>query len=231
MVAHLVASLRSSLPQVRLESYRPPGGSDLEMLTNYFWDIALAEALMPALHGVELALRNSLHTQITRLIAGRYGEMWFGQAFPLQQGQQDQLTAAYNALARRRIQPAPGHIVAELPLGFWVALISDPYHQSLWQPNRYALLKAVFPNVSGLSRQSIHRRYNFIRLGIRNRVFHYEAIWDRPDLRRDHADIRGAIRWINPTLDRAIGRLDRFDQVLNSRAQIQLDLKREFGIP
>jgi hypothetical protein len=227
VVAQIAVNLQSSLPRVRLETYRPQGGSDLDMITNYFWDIALAEALVPALHGVELALRNSLHTELTKV----YGtEMWFRRPGVLEAGQQRQLNDALVTLSTRRVPPTAGQIVAELSLGFWVALLTDPYQQRLWQPRRYALLKAVFPHVSGLSRQRIHRRYNFIRLRIRNRVFHDEAIWDRPNLRRDHADIREAIRWINPTLDQAIGALDRFDRVLNGRAQLQSDLKQALGI-
>lgn len=55
MVAQFVAALQQPLSQVRLESYRPPNGSDLDMVVRYFWDMELARALSPALHGVELA--------------------------------------------------------------------------------------------------------------------------------------------------------------------------------
>ena len=43
-----------ALSQDRLEAYRSPGGNDLEMLTNYFWNIDLVEALVPCMHAVEL---------------------------------------------------------------------------------------------------------------------------------------------------------------------------------
>jgi hypothetical protein len=56
-----VSELHRALSVERLESYRPVGGDDLEMLTNYFWNLALAESLTPALHAVELVLRNSIH--------------------------------------------------------------------------------------------------------------------------------------------------------------------------
>jgi hypothetical protein len=59
--SQFVAELYLALSQDRLEAYRSPGGSDLEMLTNYFWNIDLVEALAPCMHAVELALRNSLH--------------------------------------------------------------------------------------------------------------------------------------------------------------------------
>jgi hypothetical protein len=227
MVDQIVSSLQMPLSNIRLQAYRPPNGTDLDMITNYFWDIALAEAMLPVLHGVELALRNSLHTQLTLHFGSN---MWFYLPGVLEPGQLGQLSTALNQLANRRTQPTDGHIVAELTFGFWVALISDPYQQRLWQPNRYALLKSVFPNVVGLSRQQIHRRYNLIRRDLRNRVFHHEAIWDRLNLQQDHLDIREAIRWISPTFENAIAGIDKFPSVLGGRAQFQDNLRTHLGI-
>jgi hypothetical protein len=173
MVAQFVASLQIPLPPIRLQQYRPDNGFDLEMVTNYFWDIALAEVLLPVLHGVELALRNSLHAQLTLLHGSN---IWFYMPGVLEPGQLGQLAGALRQLANRRTQPTDGHIVAELTFRFWVTLMSDPYQQRLWQPNGYALLSAVFPHATGLSRQDIHRQYNSIRRDLRNRVFHHEAI-------------------------------------------------------
>lgn len=189
--------------------------------------MALSEALLPVLHGVELALRNSLHTQL----AAVHGmNMWFYLPGVLEPGQLNQLATALRQLADRRTQPTDGHIVAELNFGFWVALISDPYQQRFWQPNGYALLRAVFPHIAGLSRQQIHRRYNMIRRDLRNRVSHHEAIWDRPNLFQEHRDILEAIRWISPVLERAVGAVDRFPAVLAGRAQFQIDLMIHLGI-
>ncbi len=53
-LTQFIGDLHRALSVERLESYRPPNGDDLEMLTNYFWNMDLAEGLMPALHGVEL---------------------------------------------------------------------------------------------------------------------------------------------------------------------------------
>lgn len=221
MVTQFVASLQIPLPPIRLQEYRPANGSDLEMVTNYFWDIALAEALLPVLHGVELALRNSLHAQLTLLHGSN---MWFYMPGVLEPGQLGQLAGALRQLASRRTQPTDGHIVAELTFGFWVTLISDPYQQRLWQPSGYALLSSVFPHATRLSRQDIHRQYNIIRRDLRNRVFHHEAIWDRPNLQQDHQDVLEAIRWISPTLEQAISSIDKFPRVLAGRAQFQTDL-------
>jgi hypothetical protein len=74
--SQFVADLYLALSQDRLEAYRPLGGTDLEMLTNYFWNIDLVEALVPSMHAVELALHNSLHNALT-VHSGT--DMWYYQ--------------------------------------------------------------------------------------------------------------------------------------------------------
>jgi len=81
-----------------------------------------------------------------------------------------------------------------------------------------------------LSRQDIHGQYNIIRRDLRNRVFHHEAIWDRPNLQQEHQDVLEAIRWISPTLEQAILSIDKFPGVLAGRAQFQTDLRANLGI-
>ncbi len=45
---------------MRLENYRA-GGSDLDMVDNYFYNLELSEALYPALQAFEIALSNSIN--------------------------------------------------------------------------------------------------------------------------------------------------------------------------
>ncbi len=226
MVSQVIEDLQLPLSNIRLQTYRPDNGSDEDMVTNYFWDIALGEALLPALHGVELALRNSIHTHLTALYNSN---MWFYIPGVLEPGQLNQLSAALGQLASRRTTPTDGHIVAELTFGFWVTLISDPYQQRLWQPNGYALLSSVFPHAPALSRKQIHARYNLIRRDLRNRVFHHEAIWDRPKLQWEHQEILEAIGWISPTFEKAIRGIDKFPTVLSNRSQLEANIRHHLG--
>lgn len=218
MVSQMVSDLYFPLSKERLEAYRPAGSGDLDMLTNYFWNIDLAEALVPSLHAVELAVRNSIHAVMT----GHHGtDMWFYKQGALQPAQLGEFARALGKVAKN---PRPGRIVAELNFGFWVTLLSGPYEQPLWQPGGYALLKAAFPHASA-SRKQIHERFNAIR-ELRNRVFHYEAIWNRPNLLGEHADIHEAIRWISPTLHSAVHAVDNFPKNFVGKAQVEADLKR-----
>jgi hypothetical protein len=137
MAEQFVGDLYKVLSRERLESYRPPGGADFEMLVNDFWDIDLAEAIVPCLHAAQLALRNSIHAALTAKYAT---DMWFYRPEVLQPGQLSQLSRALKQLADRKATPTPGRIVAELTSGFWTVILSDPYNRALWQPDRFALL-------------------------------------------------------------------------------------------
>lgn len=61
MVGAFVPDFEQAFSRERLEGYRGESADDLEMLTNYFWNIAPCEAMMPTFHALEVALRNSMH--------------------------------------------------------------------------------------------------------------------------------------------------------------------------
>jgi hypothetical protein len=210
-----------------LEAYRPAGADDVEMITNYFWDIDLAESLVPSLHAAELALRNTIHEAMS---FQRQTEQWFYLPGLLQPGQLGQVAYALEQLSRRKAQPTAGRVIAELSSGFWVTLLSGPYEQPIWQPNRFELLRRAFPHCPRPHHQAIHARFNEIRR-LRNRVFHFEAVWDRPNLQQDHLNIHEAVGWISPAMQQAILAVDIFPTVLNSKAQVEAELKRHLGLP
>ena len=53
--------LRAGISSPRLSKYRSGDESDFEVIAKYVWNIALCEALYPALHTLEVALRNAVH--------------------------------------------------------------------------------------------------------------------------------------------------------------------------
>jgi hypothetical protein len=231
MVATYLADLRQTVSSPRLDEYRPTGGSDLDMIVNYFWNIALSEALYPGLAALEVSLRNSIHHAFS---AHFRSDQWFYRPGLLEPRQLRDFAAARLTLYDKHgNQPSSGRIVAELSFSFWITLLSRNYHQNLWNPNRAALLHAVFPTLAGpgFRRDHIHRHYNNLRF-LRNRVAHHEPIWNRPTLLSDHQNIHTAIGWINPNLLVTVQSLDRFAAVYaNGRADIEARLKTQLGIP
>lgn len=224
--ARFVEELQLALSRDRLEAYRRAEDNDLEMLTNYFWNIDLAEALVPCLHGVELALRNSIHSEFSH----QYDtDMWFYQPGVLDSGGLEKLSEAVRKASHKPPLVA-GRVVAAFTFGFWVSLLSSRYDKMYWQPNGYALLKAVFPHAESVGRHDISKRFNEI-LELRNRVFHYEGIWHRPALAEEHARIHEAIQWINPTLQHAILAVDNFPEVYESRDHVRQQLIEHLSNP
>ena len=91
MVAQFVDDLHLPLSKLRLGSYRSGGDSDLRMIASYFWDMELSAAILPALHAVELALRNRIHGALSRVHGT---EMWFYTPGVLEPGQLRELASA-----------------------------------------------------------------------------------------------------------------------------------------
>jgi hypothetical protein len=227
-MVQFIQEIRRALSEPRLETYRDRNdpSSDLEMITNYFWDIDLAEALVPSLHAVELAVRNSMHSALSR---ENGSDMWFYKPGLLRSTQLEMLASGLEKLARKRRDATADRIVSALPFGFWVSLLTGPYEQALWQPNSYHLLFEVFPHAGAITRKQIHTRLDHIR-DLRNRVFHHQHIWDRPDLQGEHDQIHKVIEWISPSLKKAVQAVDDFPAIYVGRMEVRERLKANLNL-
>lgn len=230
VVTQLVADLKLPLASVRLATYRPAGGTEEEMLVNYLWNVALCEALYPCLNALEVSLRNGIH----HAAADRYRtDYWFDVPGVLKLRQPGEIQAARDELTRRNKPHTAGRIIAELRFSFWTSLLSGPYHSAFWMDRKAAILRGAFPACPPKRRirKDIHARYNDLRF-LRNRVFHFEPIWNRPDLVVEHARIKEAIGWISPALRDLVARSDRFPDVYSdARNEIEDDLRDYLGLP
>jgi hypothetical protein len=62
--------LRGVLSADRLDAYHQPGDSDgLDAAARYLWNVALSEALYPALAALEVGLRNNFHDELAATAA------------------------------------------------------------------------------------------------------------------------------------------------------------------
>lgn len=208
----LFQELEQPFSHERLDSYFQASGSERDALINYFWNMQLCEALYPSLDALEVALRNAIHQAAT----ARYGtEYWFDQPNVLRFRQPDAVQTARDELQRNNAPQNAGRIIAELNFGFWTTILSGPYDQHFWKTNNYRLLRQVVPRMPyrERTRVNVHARINALR-GLRNRVFHYEPVWNRLTLANDHTHLVEAIGWISPELGKTITRFDRFANVL-----------------
>ena len=100
---------------------------------------------------------------------------------------------AHATLAERSTRPIThDRVVQELSFGFWTSLLNSKY-ETLF----HGIGAKVFPCMPSPTRKVALARFESIR-GLRNRIFHFRRIWNRPDLIKDHEEILEAIGWINP---------------------------------
>jgi hypothetical protein len=242
LLEQLIADLQAAISTPRLDAYRQSGGSHLDMVVNYFWNIELAAAIVPPLHACEVALRNAIHNAMT----AAYGnEMWFFIEGALLPDELEDFVEAYRRVYKKP-EPIAGRVVAQLMFGFWTAMLNRPYEQKIWNRDGYTPLYAAFPHAlqssgSRIPRVDIYDRVKQVN-DFRNRVFHYEKIYEWNHKRgnanavnirqaaQDHADILELIGWMNPLLLQEIQAIDHFPQAWANRAQIEADLKARFGL-
>lgn len=199
-------TLSRCLATERLDAYRSDKADEQVALARYLLNMALSEALYPALQIAEVALRNAMHQALTTR-AGN--ERWYDSpATRLTGWQKDHVTAAKQSLLRTSKTDTPGRIVAELNFGFWTGFFNKAHARS---GLGHYLTKNVFSHAPkserDLAKQDAY--WSAVR-HLRNRVFHHERILHWKDLDAQHMQILNLIEWIDPQLKHLVDSLDRY---------------------
>jgi hypothetical protein len=160
-----IQKLEVSISRERLNRYLLSTKLDLEKaLKLYELNLRVSQLLYGALHGFEVALRNSMHDQLTAYFKRAD---WY-EIVPLHHVGMDMVSKAKaEAMPEAHI---PGKVIAELTLGFWAGLTASGYLFTLWNPCLYK----AFPNVSP-DRKKIHAALSDLKT-LRNRISHHERI-------------------------------------------------------
>ncbi|WP_345830880.1 hypothetical protein AAGR08_23385 (plasmid) [Pantoea sp. BRR-3P] len=183
------------------------GGDEARAAQDYAFNLRLAEAMMPLLNTLEIALRNGVHSRLT----ARYKRTdWWAEwkEDPLFRWQNKEIANAINKLDRRHEAPTADKVIAELTFGFWSSLFNTQFQDVLWKD-----LRLVFTRCPKALRQrhNISAALNQIR-DLRNRIFHHEPLlWLRPPLPEHHAAGVKVISWIAPELAQWLAGLDRMN--------------------
>lgn len=193
----------------RIDAYRQDGVDHKSTLARYLLNMALSEALYPALQFSEIALRNAVHRELT----ARCGtDAWYDSSKArLTPWQQDKVKEAKSTLRRLHKPLTPGRIIAELSFGFWTGFFNKPHART--GIGAY-LSKNAFPHAPTTEQvqSKLAQRWQSIR-DLRNRVFHHERILHWRDLDQRHQAILGMIEWMSPELQQLNHSLDRFASI------------------
>jgi len=117
----IIQALETALSAERLTAYlRVTSGDRERALRLYLWNTEISAAFYGPLQGVEVALRNALHRELSRV----FGTSWYdAPAMPLAARAQDLIREAKAAIAHSRKPVIPPRVVAALSFGFWVSLL------------------------------------------------------------------------------------------------------------
>jgi hypothetical protein len=213
----VLAALQASLSPERFGTYLAAAAGDrVEAMRLYTWNTTLSAAFYGPLQGLEIAVRNAMHRELTRV----YGFAWYDNpSAGLDAGTLDRIHRAKDELRRGQYAVDPPHLVAALTFGFWVSLLGrggrspnqggpkQDYERTLWRP---ALTRA-FPHAR-LARADAQKRLDFLRT-FRNRIAHHEPIFGR-HLAADHDSILLVTAWISPDIQTWIAHHSRVPQLL-----------------
>jgi len=193
----------------RIDAYRQDGADHGVTLSRYVLNMALSEALYPALQFAEIALRNAAHRELSARCAT---DAWYDSPLArLSPWQQHRVTEAKDALRKHRKPQTPGRIVAELNFGFWTGFFNNTHART--GIGAY-LSKNAFPHAPAAEQYQakLDKRWLQIR-DLRNRVFHHERILHWKDLDQRHQSILEIIAWMSPELHDLVRAIDRFEEI------------------
>jgi hypothetical protein len=206
-------ALERALSRQRLQGYRLAADRDeVDGLARYLWNLALASALQPVLHVLEVTFRNEIHRAAVRLMEGRsyaYDRIpsWLdAKPTMLLEHEARKVESAKEQLGTDPRSQTEGHLVAKLDFGFWVSLCRDPYGDwrgagpRLWPRALGLAFRSRPANVA--TRSQVFHRFDRIRQ-YRNRVAHHEPVWDR-DFVGNHDFIVESLGWMSPKLAHAV---------------------------
>ena len=203
-----IEGLRSVLSAERLHAYALPEDADeVDTVARYLWNLALCSALQPALHTLEITVRNRLFRISKRIVdESRLNfdkvPCWLDARPSLLADRERQAVDKAKETITRRTRPmTEGRLVSALGFGFWVSLCKRSYEQGAGGPRLWPeLATRGFPHLpkTRRTRSQIFHALDPLR-DLRNRVSHHEAVWDRK-LNRRHQDIVETIGWINRDL-------------------------------
>lgn len=208
-------ALETSLSPERMATYVTKAAGDRERAARlYTWNTAVSAAFYGPLQGLEVALRNSMH----RELSAKYGADWYDNpACGLDQGTERRVAAARAELRRDGYADDPPHVVAALSFGFWVALLGAGgrfpgfgkanYEMTLWRPALYRAFRHAKVN-----RKGAHAPLDYLRT-FRNRIAHHEPILDR-HLTKDYSSILMVTGWISPQTQSWISHHSRVAELL-----------------
>lgn len=223
-------ALEKAISTSRLSTYKnhSPSNNQDKLIQNYVFNAKISENFYFLLQNLEVTLRNAIYDSYCNAGFSRdffyireqnttrpYNREYHSYACWKMIG-----TVKYH-LVRDGSVVTDGKVISELNFGFWTTLLEENHYKTLiWR----RVFKQVFPHYPhGRSTDDdvdrVSQKVNSIRQ-LRNRIFHYEPIFNRPYLKQDRDDILEIIGWISPEMKKLSQIYDEFDFLIHEKKRI-----------
>ena len=211
----LYSQLEFSISKDRLDEYARTLNTTKSktIFTYYMLNSELSKSLYIPLKNLEVALRNNIHNALSSFYDN---ELWYETDGLLLANEIKKINEVKQKLKSSNKEITSSDIVAGLSFGFWTALFSKPYEQKIWIKHT----KEIFPNIpkSMKNRNNLSSKVNTIRY-FRNRVFHFEPIFNKSNLKSVYVDVLNMIKWLNTALYDITIEFDEFEKVCKNETK------------
>ena len=176
----------------------------------YIWNIQISAAFWGGFHFLEILLRNAIHEHLAEQA---HNSFWWETDIPLFDSDRDYILEAIANATKKGDFLEARLVISQLHFAFWVGLLANKYHSSLWV-NR---LEMIFPHYHG-DRRGLHAALDRLRK-LRNRIAHHESISSR-DLAADFASLCSIIGYMDVDAATFVKYLSKVEQVLASKEAV-----------
>ena len=190
----LLAAFGRTVSPERWRTYKLAAGFHEETAMRlYLWNAAIGQSFHFPLQSVEIALRNVVHAALSALYTANWAHNATCRHMLGPQLEGDLTKCERRFYNRYGLAPTTPQMVASLSLGFWVTLIRQGYHLTIWATQR----QATFPNLGPNEDMIDVSRTGTVIQDLRNRIFHQEPLIGH-NLSQDYASILKMLAWICP---------------------------------
>ena len=223
-------SLERSISSSRISTYKSNGHTEIETIADYVLNAKISQNFYFLLQNLEVSLRNAIYDSFKKHYPNSdFFYLFENNSFNRYKSKKEKhsrecwkMLCGVKYKLKHMQTLSDGKIIAELNFGFWTELLisRDNKYTDMWR----RIFLDVFPNYK--IKSSIDQDKTFIALKIdnirnfRNRIFHYEPIYNQSDLIRKHIDIFDVLTWLNEDMKILNELFDEFKNIEENKKEI-----------
>jgi hypothetical protein len=236
MTSSFYKALEKSISSSRLSTYKQEGYNEIEIFTDYILNTKISQNFYFLLQSLEVTLRNAIYSSYKKHYPSQdFFYLYETNSFNRYKSKKEiysrecwKMLCGVKYKLRHLPTLTDGKIIAELNFGFWTELLTskDKKYIDMWR----TIFEDVFPNYD--IQRSIDHDKNLIASkiddirGFRNRIFHYEPIYNQNNLEYKHAEIFEILGWLNSDMKLLNELFDEFKHIQKDKESIYKKLNR-----